>query len=385
MDKEKDFSEWYNDVLEKADIIDLRYPVKGMPVYKPWGFYMLRACFDKLEEKLEKTGHKKSMFPILIPEEFLEKEKEHMKGFEDQVYWVEEEGRKMALRPTSETIMYPMFAMWIRSHRDLPLKVHQTCCVYRCETKATRPLIRGREVFWNEAHTAHRNFEEAAEQVRMAVKLYSEFFTELGIPFLILNRPEYDKFPGAVYSVAFDTLMPDGRTLQIGTVHHLGDNFAKAFDVIYEDEDGNKKHVHQTSFGISMRALASIVGIHGDGKGLVIPPELAPVQIVIVPIIFEKSKEEVMKKCVDLKKKLRYRSEIDERDETAGSKYYYWELRGVPLRLEIGPRDIKEGKVVLVRRDTGEKRSVRESELEREIESTFRSIIENMRKEGDSA
>ncbi|RLG20176.1 proline--tRNA ligase [Candidatus Micrarchaeota archaeon] len=369
------FSEWYNYVLEEAEILDIRYPVKGMPVYKPWGFKIMRRCFDLLEALLNSAGHDASYFPLLVPEEQFAKEGKHIKGFGSDVLWATHGGeqeleRKLALRPTSETIMYPMFALWIRSHADLPLKVHQTVCVYRHETKATKPLIRGREVYWNEAHTVHANAEEAEMQVGEGVHIYKRFFDSLGVPTMILKRPEYDTFPGAAYSLAFDALMPDGKTLQVGTVHNLGDNFSKAYGIQYDDAHGEKKGVYQTCYGISMRCLAIVIAVHGDDKGLMLPSSVAPVQAVLVPIFFGK-KEELLKKCEELRASLEaggVRTKIDDEDVRPGEKYYYWDARGVPLHIEIGPRELDAGKVVLVSRD-GRKKSVDEKDVLNEVKT----------------
>ena len=226
-DKQKQFSDWYVKAIEDAELLDQRYPVKGFPVYTPWGFTILRKLFRILEDILEtQDGIKPTLFPVVIPEDFLKRESEHIAGFEGEVFWVTHGGEtplsvRLALRPTSETAMYPMFSYWIRSYTDLPLKIHQTVTVYRYETKHTRMLIRGREVFWNEGHTAHETWEDAYKQVLKTRDMYANFFDRFGLPYVILKRPEWDKFPGADFTVAFDTLMPDGRVLQIGTVHHL--------------------------------------------------------------------------------------------------------------------------------------------------------------------
>jgi prolyl-tRNA synthetase len=384
--KKADFSEWYNYMLEAQDIIDLRYPVKGMPVYRGWGFGVLRNCFRMLEDALDAAGHQQMLFPLLVPDDLFEKEAEHIKGFGAEVFWVTHGGselleRKLALRPTSETIIYPMFALWTRSHADFPMRVHQTCCVYRHETKATKPLVRGREVYWNEAHTAHASFEDAEQQVRDAMRVYGAFFASLGIPFLALKRPEHDKFAGAHHSIAFDALMPDGKALQIATVHHLGDNFAKAFGISYSDATGAKRFAHNTCYGISMRCLAALMATHGDDKGLVIPPAVAPLQVVIVPILLGEARDEVQGKCRELLALLNaaaVRARIDERDVRPGEKFYHWEGRGVPLRIEIGPKDVAAKQAVLVRRDTGEKKKVGEKEIAATVRMELDAIAKNL-------
>ncbi len=359
-----EFSEWFHNILEEAEIIDTRYPVKGMHVWLPQGFKVRKYTLKILKEILDQD-HEEVLFPLLIPEDELAKEAIHVKGFEEEVYWVTHGGltklnEKLALRPTSETAMYPMFSLWVRNHADLPMKYYQVVNTFRYETKHTRPLIRVREITtFTEAHTVHATSDETEKQVQEAVVIYKKFFDMLGIPYIVSKRPEWDKFPGALYTVAFDTIMPDGKTLQIGTVHNLGQTFAKTFDIKFETATGEHQYVYQTCYGLSDRVIASIIGIHGDKSGLRLPPDIAPYQIVIVPIIFKKGGEDVIKFCKDLENKLKIESDLrvyfDERDIRAGKKYYEWEMRGVPLRIEVGPRDLANKKVVTYRRDTQEK------------------------------
>ena len=359
-----EFSEWFHNILEEAEIIDTRYPVKGMHVWLPQGFKIRKHTLKILKEMLDKD-HEEVLFPLLIPEDELAKEAIHVKGFEEEVYWVTHGGltelnEKLALRPTSETAMYPMFSLWVRNHSDLPMKYYQVVNTFRYETKHTRPLIRVREITtFKEAHTVHATAEETEQQVQDAVKIYKQFFDKLGIPYTVSKRPEWDKFPGAEYTVAFDTLMPDGKTLQIGTVHNLGQTFAKTFDITYETATGEHEYVYQTCYGLSDRIIASVIGVHGDKAGLSLPPDIAPYQVVIVPIIFKKGGEEVIDFCKKLEEKLKLEANLrvyfDDRDIRAGKKYYEWEMRGIPLRLEVGPRDIQNKKVVTFRRDTQEK------------------------------
>jgi len=390
--KEDDFSNWYHKILEDAGILDMRYPVKGMIIYRKWGLFIIREMQRFLEQRLEDAGHEPCLFPVLISEDVLEKEAEHIAGFEDQVFWVTHAGknpleRRLALRPTSETPMYESFSLWIRSHTDLPLKVHQSAAVYRYETKHTRPLIRGREFLWNEGHAAHATPEGAAENVEEIKRIYRELITGLlCIPAVIDRRPEWDKFPGATETYAFDTIMPDGKTLQIGTVHTLGQNFSKVFNIQFETADGKKEYVWQSSYGPSFgRLLSALIGIHGDAKGLVLPPKIAPVQAVIVPVIFKKTGEETAR-ILDYAEKIRerlvslgVRAEIDTGDRRPGDKYYYWEMKGVPLRIEAGPRDLKAEKVVYARRDTGEKKELSFDDLSK-VPAIFDDITDNIRK-----
>ncbi|WP_048190830.1 proline--tRNA ligase [Methanobacterium sp. SMA-27] len=359
-----EFSEWFHNILEEAEIIDTRYPVKGMHVWLPQGFKIRKHTLNILKEILDKD-HEEVLFPLLIPEDELAKEAIHVKGFEEEVYWVTHGGltelnEKLALRPTSETAMYPMFSLWVRNHSDLPMKYYQVVNTFRYETKHTRPLIRVREITtFKEAHTVHATAEETENQVQDAVKIYKQFFDKLGIPYTVSKRPEWDKFPGAEYTVAFDTIMPDGKTLQIGTVHNLGQTFAKTFDITYETATGEHEYVYQTCYGLSDRIIASVIGVHGDKAGLSLPPDIAPYQVVIVPIIFKKGGKEVIEFCKNLEEKLKLEANLrvyfDDRDIRAGKKYYEWEMRGIPLRIEVGPRDLQNKKVVTFRRDTQEK------------------------------
>ncbi|RLE78971.1 MAG: proline--tRNA ligase, partial [Thermoprotei archaeon] len=336
-----------------------------------------------MKRLLDETGHEEVLFPTLIPEELIGKEAEHIAKFEEEIFWVTRGGKeslshRLALRPTSETAIMEMFKLWIHSHTDLPIKIYQVVSVFRCETKATAPMIRLREIsMFKEAHTAHRNREEAEEQVKEAINIYKEFFERLAIPFIISIRPEWDKFAGAVYTIAFDTLMPDGKTLQIGTVHYLGTNFSKAFDVTYLTPQGTHEYVHTTSYGISERVIAALIAVHGDDHGLVLPPFIAPIQIVIVPIMYGEDVEVLnySKEVFEELRKKGYRVVLDDRrDITPGEKYYYWELRGVPLRIEIGPRDLKQKEVTLVRRDTFKRVSVSKESYLKVLEETLNKI-----------
>lgn len=385
----KHFGTWFRHVLIDAGIADYRYPIKGCGVWMPYGFKIRKYGLQILRNLLDETGHDEVMFPLLIPETSLQKEAAHVKSFEEECFWITRGGLKpldikLALRPTSETVIGPMLKLWIRSHADLPKKMYQIVNVFRYETKTTRPLIRVREVStFKEAHTVHATFQESEAQVREATEVYKKFFDELCVPYCISRRPEWDKFAGAIYSDGFDTILPDGRTLQFGTVHNLGQNFAKAFDVTYETKDGKREHVWQTCYGISERWLAAVLGVHGDDNGAVLPPEIAPVQVVIIPIHHKEKMEKIYETCVKVGEKLkkaRVRVEIDLREElTPGSKFFDWELKGVPIRVEIGPRDVEKGEAIIVRRDTFEKTSVKLDELTDHIEMLMKKIAEEMR------
>ncbi|OQD58999.1 prolyl-tRNA synthetase [Methanobrevibacter arboriphilus JCM 13429 = DSM 1125] len=384
----ENFSQWYHNILEEASIIDSRYPIKGMSVWLPKGFKLRKHIIEPLKKLLDKD-HEEVLFPLLVPEDELAKEGIHVKGFEDEVYWVTHGGqkelnKKLAIRPTSETAMYPMFSLWVRSHIDLPMKFYQVVNTFRYETKHTRPLIRVREITtFKEAHTVHATKEGADEQVKEAIKIYKEFFDTLAIPYLLSKRPIWDKFPGADYTMAFDTLMPDGKTLQIGTVHNLGQTFAKTFDITYETAESTHDYVYQTCYGLSDRVIASVIGIHGDEKGLRLPPQIAPNQVTIIPIIFKKGGEEVLNKCEEIKSSLEssnIRTSMDNRDIRPGKKFYEWELNGSPIRIELGPRDLENNKAVIVRRDNLEKIEIDlESDYVSKIEEIFQEISENMK------
>ncbi|KUK63475.1 MAG: Proline--tRNA ligase [Methanoculleus marisnigri] len=357
--RKDDFSQWYNEILWRAEIMDVRYPVKGLYVWYPHGFAIRKRAYGILRDLMDRD-HAETMFPLLIPETEFMKEATHIKGFEDEVYWVTHGGKNeldvpLALRPTSETAIYPMYSLWIRSHKDLPLKLYQIVNTFRYETKHTRPLIRLREITsFKEAHTVHATREEAAAQVEVALGLYREFYDRLRVPVIISRRPSWDKFPGADYTIAVDTIMPDGKTLQIGTAHMLGDHFSRTYDITYEDTNGERQYAYQTCYGISERSIAATISVHGDDKGLVLPPEVAPIEVVIVPIIVGKRRDEVLSAASALEVDLRkagFVVKLDDRDMRPGAKYYHWEMRGVPLRIEIGPRDIDANTVVAVTRN----------------------------------
>ncbi|MEM2341371.1 MAG: proline--tRNA ligase [Candidatus Bathyarchaeia archaeon] len=388
MRKFENFSEWFDEILFNAEILDNRYPVKGFAVYKTWGFKIIKKILEILEQKLDETGHVPMLFPVAIPEDMFAKEAEHIKGFGSEVFWITHAGdreldKKLLLRPTSETAMYPMFTLWIRSHADLPLKIYQSVTIYRYETKATRPLFRMREFLWNEGHTAHRGWDEAEEHVREVVGIYDHVFKRLGLSYLILRRPDFDKFAGAVYSIAFDAWNPDGRVNQIGTVHNLGDNFARAFEITYEDVDGSHKYVIQTCYGFGVsRVLAAIIAQHSDDRGLILPPEVAPIQVVIIPIIYREVAEEVnayAKEVYEMIKREGIRVHLDEsEDKTPGEKFYYWEMFGVPVRVEVGPLDRAERKITLVDRVNLRRRTVKFEDAINAIKNLFDEVFRNI-------
>lgn len=383
------FSDWYREFIDTAKIIDYRYPIKGCGVWLPYGFKLREHVLRVIRDFLDGIGHQEMLFPMLIPEDLIAKESTHIKSFEDEAYWITHGGRnelgvKLALRPTSETAITPMVKLWVRSHADLPLKIYQIGSIFRYETKATRPLIRVREVTtFKEAHTFHVSHEESRAQVLAANDIYAKIFDELCVPYVVSERPSWDRFAGALSTFAFDTIFPDGRCLQIGTSHDLGQNFSKVFDLTFEDLGGKHDFVWQTSYGISERAIAAVIAVHGDDRGLVFPPKIAPIQVVVIPIHYKGFEEQINSECQRVEAALSqegFRVKIDNRPKlTPGSKFYEWESKGVPLRIEIGPRDIKQGKVTLARRDTGEKMPCERSSLTL-IGKMLAEIGENLKK-----
>ena len=366
----EDYSQWYQDVVLKAQLADYG-PVKGTMVIRPSGYAIWERIQAGLDRRFRETGHENAMFPLLIPESFLQKEAEHVEGFAPEVAWVTQGGseplaERLAIRPTSETVICSMYSKWIQSYRDLPVLLNQWCNVVRWE-KATRPFLRTTEFLWQEGHTAHATEAEAHEEALRMLEVYRDFMErEMAVPVVTGRKSEHEKFAGAVATYTCEALMGDGRALQAATSHELGTHFAEAFDIRYLDRDGVEKPVWQTSWGSTTRLIGALIMVHGDARGLVLPPRLAPVQLIVVPIAPGKEGEAVRTRVRQLKSTLEgmYRVRVDDRDEyTPGWKFNEWEMRGVPLRLELGPRDLKAGQAVLVRRDTGEKISVAQDDL----------------------
>ena len=362
--KSENFSEWFSQVCSErgAKLADLRYNVQGFIVHRPWAMRILRKIYEMLEEDVETTGHEPMLFPAVIPESNLMKEKEHA-GFAPDVFWITHAGgakleERVALRPTGETQIYPMYSLWIRSYNDLPFKGYQSrITVFRNE-KTTRPFLRGREFMFFESHDVFREHEEALAQIREDMKTMENVVKKrLKIPFIFFRRPQWDKFMGADDTYASDSLLPDGRRNQISSTHDLGQRFARAYNVVFKDSDGREKLCWQTCFGPGIwRIMAAVIAIHGDDKGLVLPFEVAPVQAVIVPITFSRSKKEnrdVLKHSLMVKDLLSgegIRARVDVSDKTPGFKFNEWELLGVPIRIEIGPREAEKKTATIVRR-----------------------------------
>jgi len=363
--KSEDFSEWYTQVVLKSELADYA-SAKGFIVLRPYGYAIWEKIFEYLDRRFKETGHQNAYFPALIPESLLRKEGEHFEGFNPEVFWVtyagdRKVGERLAVRPTSETIAYDSYARWIRSWRDLPLKLNFWNSVMRAEIKSTKPFIRTSEFLWQEGHTAHATREEAEGEVMMMLNIYRELIEEeLAIPVLTGFKSEKEKFVGALYTTTLEAVMPDGLVLQMGTSHNLGQNFSKPFEIKFIGKDREEHLAWQTSWGVSWRLIGAVVMVHGDDRGLILPPRIAPIQIVIIPIRYKsKDADAISRKIRDTAEKLRRHGisvHVDDREQyTPGWKFHNWELKGVPLRVELGPRDVERGEVTLVRRDTGER------------------------------
>lgn len=371
--KSEDFSEWYSQVVQKAGLADIRYGVQGFIVHSPWGFRILRKIYELLESEVELDDHEPFLFPLVIKKENLDKEKEHA-GFAPEVFWITKSGNKkmeeeVALRPTGETQIYPMYSLWLRSYNDLPYKGYQSrICTYRSE-KTTRPFLRGREFMFFETHDVFSTHKEALEQVNKDIKISEKvMWQQCKIPFLSFKRPAWDKFKGAANTFTPDTLMPDGKRNQLASTHDLGQKFAKAFNINFQDKDGKKKLPFQTCYGPGIwRIMAALIGVHGDDKGLVLPFDIAPKQVVIIPIFKEKDKKSVLRYCVELKKALDYACIIDDSEATPGFKYNKWEMKGVPIRIEVGPKEVSSKTATLVSRTNKTKTQSKLKDINSEI------------------
>ena len=359
----EDFSRWYTDIVRRAELADYS-PVKGSMVIRPYGYAIWELMQSGLDKRFKETGHVNAYFPLFIPESLLRKEAAHVEGFAPQVAWVTRGGdedleERLIVRPTSEAIIGTMYAKWVQSWRDLPILINQWANVVRWE-KVTRLFLRTTEFLWQEGHTAHETSEEAEEEARKMLGVYKDFLeTELAMPVLDGKKTESEKFAGALHTYSVEALMGDGRALQAGTSHNLGQNFAKVFEIRFQARDKSMQYVWQTSWGMTTRLIGAVIMTHGDDSGLILPPRVAPTQVILVPIPRGDWKETVLPKAQEIAATLRdagVRIEIDDREEyKPGWKFSEWEMRGVPLRLEIGPKDIEQSQVVLVRRDTREK------------------------------
>lgn len=384
-DKQQNPNEWYTEVVQKADLADYA-PVKGCMVIKPWGMKLWESVKQEFNSKIEDEVEP-VYFPMFIPKRLLDKEEEILDGFDLEVAWIEQEDEKdleekLAIRPTSESIITQFLGKWIRSHRDLPYRINQWANVVRWEISDTRPFLRTREFLWQEGHTAHATEESADEETMKRLKQYQEIIEDhMAIPSILGYKPEHDKFPGAKYTTTIETLMPDGKSIQSGTSHNLGQHFAEAFDVTFEDENAEEQTCWTTSWGLSTRTIGALIMAHGDNDGLRLPPSIAPEQVVIVPIYQEDNQEEIVEYAEEVADRLEddFRVKLDDREHrTPGFKFNHWEMKGVPLRLEIGPNEMEDEEVTAARRDNGEQEAVQLDNLEEKVDETLDSIQESL-------
>jgi prolyl-tRNA synthetase len=384
--RSEDYSRWYTDIIQEAELADYA-PVKGCMVIRPYGYAIWENIKEALDKRFKETGHVNAYFPLFIPMGFMQKEAEHVEGFAPQLAVVTHGGGKkleepLVVRPTSETIINSMFAKWVKSYRDLPILINQWCNVVRWEMR-TRLFLRTLEFLWQEGHTAHATAVEAEEEARRMLDVYIDFAeNDASIPVIPGRKSESEKFAGAVTSYSIEAMMGDKRALQSATSHFLGQKFAKAFGIQYLDKNNELQYVWQTSWGLSTRFIGAIVMVHGDDQGLILPPKLAPIQVVIVPIWKgEEEKEGVMGAVKEVAKALgkRFRYKVDDREErTPGWKFNYWEMKGVPLRLEIGPKEVAEGQALLARRDTREKIAVSREGLSERVSEILDDVQRNL-------
>ena len=386
--KKDDFSEWYTQVVIKAELADYA-PVKGLIVLRPDGYSVWESLKSSLDKKLIDTGHRNAFLPVLIPESLLGKEKDHFAGFNPEVFWVthsgdSEIGDKLALRPTSETLAYTLYAKWIRSWRDLPLKINFWNSALRAEIKGTKPFLRTSEFLWQEGHTAHSDKNDAEKEVTDILEIYKKTVEEeLAIPVITGKKSEREKFVGAVYTLTMESLMPDGKALQMGTTHFLGQNFSKPFEVKFADKNNVENFVWQTSWGVSWRLIGGMIMIHGDDNGLVLPPRVAPIQVIVIPIYYsDDDKQKIETISNDIIKELKtknIRVQVDNREElTPGFKFNEWEMKGIPLRIEIGPKDVEQNKIVFVRRHNRQKQDQNIDGLADKVITELESIHNDM-------
>jgi len=385
--KKDDFSEWYTQVVLKAKLADYA-PVKGLIVLRPDGYSIWESLKNTFDKKFTKNGIRNGFLPILIPESLLGKEQKHFAGFNPEVFWVthsgtNEIGDRLALRPTSETLAYTMYAKWIQSWRDLPLKINFWNTALRAEIKATKPFLRTSEFLWQEGHTVHTTQEEAEKEVIKILEIYKHTVEEeLAIPVITGKKSEKEKFVGAIYTTTMESIMPDGKALQMGTSHFLGQNFSKPFEVKFADKDNVEHFAWQTSWGVSWRLIGAMIMTHGDDKGLILPPKVAPIQVIIIPIYKNvEGKDKVLPKAYEIKENLELKNIrvlVDDRNELSpGYKFNDWELKGVPIRIEIGPKDIEKQSMIIAKRYNLEKSSLSFSEIEK-ISIILDEIQQNM-------
>lgn len=377
----EDFAQWYTDVVKKAELVEYS-SVKGCMILRPNGYAIWENIMQQLDARFKETGVENVAMPLFIPESLLQKEKEHVEGFAPEVAWVTHGGNeklqeRLCVRPTSETLFCDLYKNIVQSHRDLPKLYNQWCSVVRWE-KTTRPFLRTTEFLWQEGHTAHATAEEAEERTVLMLKIYADFCENvLAIPVIRGRKTDKEKFAGAHSTYTIEALMHDGKALQSATSHNFGDGFAKAFGIQYTDKDNTLKYVHQTSWGLSTRLIGAIIMAHGDDNGLVLPPRIAPTQVMIVPI--QQKKEGILEKCMEVKDMLsNFSVKVDDSDKSPGWKFSESEMRGIPVRVELGPKDMEANQAVLVRRDTHEKITVSLDNIAEEVGTLLETIQKDM-------
>lgn len=381
--RDEDYARWYTDVCRKAELMDYS-SVKGFIIYRPYGYAIWEQIQAYLDRRFKETGHENVYMPLVIPESLFQKEKDHVEGFAPETLTAtlggdEKINDPLIIRPTSEVLFCEHFSKIVKSHRDLPILYNQWCSVVRWE-KTTRPFLRGAEFLWQEGHTLHSSEIEARHETLQMLQIYNEMGRDLlAIPFVSGRKTEAEKFAGALETYGIEALMHDGKALQSGTTHYFGTGFAEAFDIAYQDEDNKLTHPHQTSWGVSTRLIGALIMVHGDDNGLVLPPEVAPIQVVIVPI--QQTKAGVLAKAREVVSRLEaigIRSKLDESDRSPGWKFSEWEMKGVPLRLEIGPRDLKNGVVLSAKRNDGVKAQIEDKNIEVEVAALLKQIQSEM-------
>jgi len=384
--KKSDFPNWMSQVLSLAGIIDNRYDIKSMFVWMPYGYDMMlriKAYWDKL---FKESGIKEMYFPLMVPVKYAEQNDSWWQGFKEEGFWAGSKNKQeFIIRPTGEPAMYPMFSLWIRGRSDLPLRIYETVFSYRYETKQTRPLIRDREIGpWYEIHTAHSTKEEAEKEIEIAKKINNEIWKFIAVKPILVKKPKWECFPGAEGALEYYTLLPNGKILENGSLNNLGQAYAKKFNIKFIDNDKKEKYVWQTCTGNGERFLSAVISQHGDDSGLVIPPSIAPIQIIVIPIFKEENKKKILKKAEEIKRTLSdFRVEIDDSENSVGSKFYESELKGIPLRIEIGEKELKEKKLTFFFRHAKSKKIIHEKDIKKKIKESLEEIQDEMLKNSE--
>ncbi len=384
--RKENFPDWMSQVLALAKIVDNRYAIKSMFVWMPYGYDMMLRIKKKWDEEFKANDIKEMYFPLMVPVEYAEQNASWWEGFKEEGFWAGTKNKQeFVIRPTGEPAMYPMFSLWIRGHNDLPLRIYETVFSYRYETKQTRPLIRDREIGpWYEIHTVHATKEEADAEIELARKMNDKIWEFIAVKPLIVKKPKWECFPGAEGAYEYYTIMPNGKVMENGSLNNLGQAYSKKFNIKFTDKDGKEKYAWQTCTGNGERYLSAVISQHGDDSGLVLPPNIAPTQVIIVPIFKDKNKVEILKKAQEYKEKLKeFRVEIDSSENSVGSKFYEAELKGIPLRLEIGEQEIKNNELTLFTRYNKKKEKIKIKDLEKEIKERLEEIQKQLIKNSE--